>query len=194
MAEGWGAATPTTLPVVYIYKPSDHGSRAGLKLTKPKKEPHFRVVRLTLVSCVCFGFTGQCVCVCVHSWSIRDQIWRPISFTFQMLTFAISTPLVFGESPLSIYSRRYNNHGWPGITWRKNTHKNNNNRFSISPERQRTREIIYASVPLTAGALCSSLWFQLFVFSLPRDTTMRACVCVCVCVCCSVSATKWSIV
>ena len=48
-----------------INKPSDHGSRAGLKLTKPKKEPHFRVVRLTLVSCVCFGFTGQCVYVCV---------------------------------------------------------------------------------------------------------------------------------
>ena len=65
--------TRTTWPVVYIYKPGDHGSRAGLNLTnnKPKKAPHFRVVRLTLVSCVCFGFTGQSVYVCVF---IHDQI------------------------------------------------------------------------------------------------------------------------
>ena len=73
MAEGRGGQD-TTEPhcrlYIYIYKPSDHGSRAGLKLNKPKKEPHFRVVRLTLVSYVCFGFTSQCVCVCVF---IHDQ-------------------------------------------------------------------------------------------------------------------------
>ena len=111
-----------------------------------------------------------------------------------MLTFAISTPLVFGEShPSRLYSRRYNNHGWPAITsWKKQKkkHKNNNNRFSISPERQCTRETIYISVPSTAGALCSSIWFQLF--SLSTETLHSVCVCVSVCMCqyCSVSATK----
>ena len=76
---------------------------------------------------------------------------------------------------LSIYSRRYNNHGWPGITSRKNAHKNNN-WFSISPERQRTREKIYVSVPSTAGVLNCFL-------SLQRHYTECVCVCACACVC-----------
>ena len=89
-----------------------------------------------------------------------------------MLTFAISTPLVFGEFPPSrLYSRRYNNHTQkqqqPILNLsRETTHKGENLRFS----------------PLDCWSALL-LGLVSIVFSLYRDTTLSVCVCVCACAC-----------
>ena len=76
-----------------------------------------------------------------------------------MLSFAISTPLVFGNPPPPpppppLYIRAEKTIMVDrGHNLKKKHTQKNNNRFSISPQRQRARETIYVSVPSTAGAL-----------------------------------------
>ena len=139
------------------------------------------------------------MCVCsfmINTWSNMK------TYKFHFSDVNVCHFYAFGIlwiPPSRLYSRRYNNHGWPGITSRKekNTKTTTTDSQSLQRDNAQGRQFTFESLRLQERSAPRS-GFNCFL-SLQRHYIQCVCVCVracvraCVRVCVCVAAVVWHV-
>ena len=123
-------------------------------------------------------YRSVCMCVCsfmINTWSNM----KTYKFHFSDVNVChFYASGIWWVLPSRLYSRRYNNHGWPGITPRKKTQKQQQPILNLSRETMHKGDNLHFSPFDCRSALLLDL--VSIVFSLCRDTTFSAYVRACV--------------